>query len=64
MGSARPKMSDNGDPVEFAHHMIAADGFEKAREVAIARMMFWQQVVAIINDERSRFDRPGHALGH
>jgi hypothetical protein len=27
-------------------------------------MMFWQQVVAIINDERSRFDRPGHALGH
>ena len=64
MGSAKPKMSDNGDPVEFAHHMIAADGFEKARKVAIARMMFWQQVVAIINDERSRFDRPGHALGH
>jgi hypothetical protein len=52
MGSAKPRMSDNGDPVDFAHHMIAADGFEKAREVAVARMIFWQQVAAIINDER------------
>jgi hypothetical protein len=43
-----PKLVD--DPIDFAHHMVASDGFAKAHEVATQRLAFWTQVVAIIKD--------------